>query len=301
LINKNYICKAAHCAAFLILSQVMLKYLGVICSILLLFSCGGDEEFEFSDEKINEAIKLGNYTAIVLERDGIKLTEVFNIPKFTGIEASLQAENQRFHLGVNKIEFKTKDFNIGQRTVDQDFHKVRNEERGQYLAVVRNNGAPLKQYGNNIAANLKNGENYFLCFLNRSYDISLKVPKASFLFKIDATPNGCSSNTNVTDVAAYTINQPSGSYTGLETNKILLDFYLKNVSIGKNGNYAVVKINETEFKLKKWAPYWITGLKKVKHTVVLEIFNKDGKKINSIFSDQCISRIELKTIDLFVE
>tara|TARA_B110000211_G_scaffold228124_1_gene283851 strand:+ start:116 stop:955 length:840 start_codon:yes stop_codon:yes gene_type:complete len=279
----------------------MIKFLSIICSVLFLFSCGGDEELDFSDEKINEAIKLGNYSAIVLERDGIKLTEVFNIPKFKAVEASLEAENQRFSLGENKIEFQTKKFNIGQRTVDQDIHKVRNEERGQYLSVTRNNGPAVKQYGTNIEANLKNGENYFLCFLNRSYDISLKVPKASILFKIDATPNGCSSNTNVTDTAAYVIHQPSGIFTGLETGKILLDFYLKNISIGKNGNYAVVKINQTEFKLSKWAPYWITGLKKGKHIITIEIFSKDGKKINSVFPNQCISRIELKTIDLFEE
>jgi hypothetical protein len=279
----------------------MIKYLSVICSVFFLFGCGGDEELEFSDEKINEAIKLSDYSAIILEREGIKLTEVHNIPKFKSIEASLQAENQRFHLGENEIEFKTGMFNIGQSTVDEDKHNVRIEKRGQYLAVVRNNSPAKKQYGSNIMTSLKNGENYYLCFLNRSYDISLKVPKASFLFKIDASPIGCSSNTNVTDTIAYVINQPSGVYSGLETSKILLDFYLKNVSIGKNGNYAIVKINKTEFKLSKWAPYWITGLKKGKHTITIELFNKDGKKINSVFPDQCISKIELTTIDLFVK
>ena len=279
----------------------MIKYLSIICSVFFLFGCGGDEEFEFSDEKVNAAIKLGNYSAIVLERDGIKLTEVFNIPQFKMIEVNLEAENQRFNLGANKLEFKTKNFTLGQQTVDQDVHKVRNEERGQYLSVVRNNAPTVKQFGSNIETSLNNGENFFLCFLNRSYDISLKVPKASFLFKIDATPNGCSSNTNETDSIAYVINQPSGVYTGLEKNKILFDFYLKNVSIGKNGNYAVVSINETEFKIKKWAPYWVTGLKKGNHTFGIEIFNKDGEKITSVFPNQCTSRIELKTIDLFTE
>lgn len=266
-----------------------------------MLGCVGDEELEFSDEKMNEAKKIGNYSAIVLERGGIKLTEVFNIPRFKDIEVGLEINNQRFSLGSSKIEFKTKNFNLGQQTIDQDVHKVRNEERGQYLSVVRNNGPVAKQFGNNIETNLKYGDNYFLCFLNRSYDISLKVPKASFLFKINATPSGCSSNTNVKDTIAYVINQPSGVYTGLETSKILFDFYLKNVSIGKNGNYAILRINKTEFKLDKWAPYWVTGLPKGKHIFSIEIFNKDGKKINSVFANQCVSRIELKTIDLFAE
>ena len=279
----------------------MVKYLSLIFSIIFLLGCVGDEELELSNEKIKEAKKIGNYSAIVLEREGIKLTEVFNIPKFKTIEVGLEADNQRFNLGVNKIEFKSKNFNLGQRTIDQDIHKVRNEKRGQYLAVVRNNGPAVKQFGSNIEASLKIGENYFLCFLNRSYDISLKVPKAAFLFKINANSSGCSSNTNVTDSIAYVINQPSGVYTGLETNKILFDFYLKNVSIGKNGNYAVLSINEIQFKLNKLAPFWVTGLTKGKHTFNVEIFNKDGKKINSVFPNQCTSRIELKTIDLFAE
>jgi len=35
--------------------------------------------------------------------------------------------------------------------------------------------------------------------------------------------------------------------------------------------------------------------------VGIEIFNKGGEIINSVFPDQCLSRIELKTIDLFSE
>ena len=279
----------------------MVKYLSLIFSIIFLLGCVGDEELELSNEKIKEAKKIGNYSAIVLEREGIKLTEVFNIPKFKTIEVGLEADNQRFNLGMNRIEFKSKNFNLGQRTIDQDIHKVRNEKRGQYLSVVRNNGPAVKQFGSNIEASLNIGENYFLCFLNRSYDISLKTPKAGFLFKINANSNGCSSNTNVMDSIAYVINQPSGVYTGLETNKILFDFYLKNVSIGKNGNYAVLSINEIQFKLNKWAPFWVTGLAKGKHIFNVEVFNKDGKKINSVFPNQCTSRIELKTIDLFAE
>ena len=279
----------------------MVKYLNIIFSILFLLGCVGDEEFELSSEKINEAKKISNYSAIVLEREGIKLTEVFNIPPFATIEVGLQADNQRFNLGKNKIEFKSKNFNLGQQTVDQDKHIVRNEKRGQYLSVVKNNGPIIKNFESNIEANLKSGENYFLCFLNRSYDISLKAPKASFLLRIDANSSGCSSNTNVKDSIAYVINQPAGIYKALETNKILFDFYLKNVSLGNNGNYAVLRINNTEFKLNKWSPYWVTGLANGKHTFSIEIFNKDGKKINSVFPNQCTSRIELKTIDLFAE
>ena len=83
----------------------MVKYLNIIFSILFLLGCVGDEEFELSSEKINEAKKISNYSAIVLEREGIKLTEVFNIPPFATIEVGLQADNQRFNLGKNKIEF----------------------------------------------------------------------------------------------------------------------------------------------------------------------------------------------------
>jgi len=279
----------------------MIKYLYAICSVLFLISCGSDDELELSPEKVNEAVKRGHYSAIVLERGGVKLTEVHNIPHFEDVEVSLEAENQRFKLGKNELEFITNFFNIGQRTIDQDQHKVKNEEGGQYLSVINNNGPTKRQFGNYIEADLQNGDNYYLCFLSRSYNISLKAPKTAFLFNITAGENGCSSNTNVMDTVAYAIHQPSGIYTGLEREKILLDFYLKNVSIGDNGNYAIIKIDDTEFKITKWSPYWITGLKKGSHMVGIEIFNKGGEIINSVFPDQCLSRIELKTIDLFSE
>lgn len=277
------------------------NYISVILSVLLLFGCSNNSDSDFSVEKVNEAIKKGNYSAIVLERDGIKLTEVYDIPHFEDVEVLLETENQRFQLGSNKIEFRTNFFNIGQKTVDQDRHRVKNEVRGQYLNIIINKGLAKRQYGSFIEADVENGDNYFLCFLCRSYNASLKGSKTALLFNIKADENGCSSNTNVTDAIGYAIHQPSGVYNGLEQEKVLFDFYLKNVSIGDSGNYAIAKIDGTEFKITKWSPYWITGLKKGSHILEIEVFNKAGEKINSVFPNQCLSKFELKKNPLFKE
>lgn len=265
---------------------------------IALFSCGGNEDDEVPQAIIDKAKLDASYVPIIIEHGGLKLTEVYNIPPFSDVEVRLDTTSQKFNLGLNQIEYLTTYFNIGETTVDEKEHDIQKSGGGQYLGVLSSVKGFKKEYTPTIQADLETGDNYFMCFLSRSYDISLKNPKASFLFKIKADPKGCITESNLTDTA-FALLSPKGTYAGNFTNKILIDFYLKNISLSKGGNFAVLTIDNTKFKVFKWTPFYLEGLKLGKHTIKLEVFTKDGKKVNSIFPNQTSSIIDLVTVDIF--
>ena len=145
---------------------------------------------------------------------------------------------------------------------------------------------------------VQQGENIYLCYLSRSYDLSIKNPNASFIFKINADPSGCFSETNLSDTVIALL-QPRGNFTLNNRNNILLDFYLKNIAIGDG--YIALTIDNIEFKLTKWAPFWISGLDLGKHKVSIELKDKDGKSIKGIMPNQQSVIFKINEVDFFDE
>ena len=71
---------------------------------------------------------------------------------------------------------------------------------------------------------------------------------------------------------------------GEDTKKLLLDFYLVNTNISKDGNKVKATINETEFIIDEWAPYYIEGLPKGEINIKLELINSDGNMVETLFN-----------------
>ena len=78
--------------------------------------------------------------------------------------------------------------------------------------------------------------------------------------------------------------RPKGTYKNDETEKILLDFYLVNTEISKNGNSVRVTINDSEFYIYEWSPYVISGLPKGETNIKLELLNKENQLIQTKFN-----------------
>ena len=78
--------------------------------------------------------------------------------------------------------------------------------------------------------------------------------------------------------------RPKGVYEGNDTKKLLLDFYLVNTEISAGGNKVRATINDSEFMIDEWVPYYIEGLSTGEVTIKLELLNSNGKLINSPFN-----------------
>jgi hypothetical protein len=81
-----------------------------------------------------------------------------------------------------------------------------------------------------------------------------------------------------------TYSRPKGEYKGDDTNAIMIDFWLSNAKLkGEGGDFRVrytVDSGEAKY-IDKWEPIWLTGWAAGKHTVKLELVDKDGNAVEN--------------------
>jgi hypothetical protein len=81
-----------------------------------------------------------------------------------------------------------------------------------------------------------------------------------------------------------TYNEPQGSYPDA-SQPILLDFYINNCTLSKDGYKVRLTIDGTNKRfLYDWVPYFIYGLPEGNHTVQLELINPQNEVVPGIFN-----------------
>jgi hypothetical protein len=81
-----------------------------------------------------------------------------------------------------------------------------------------------------------------------------------------------------------TYSRPKGEYAGADADTIMIDFWLSNAKLkGDGGEYQVRYIidNDDPRTIDNWAPVWLSGWTKGKHTVRLELLDKAGKPVEN--------------------
>lgn len=81
-----------------------------------------------------------------------------------------------------------------------------------------------------------------------------------------------------------TYSRPKGEYKGADSDAIMIDFWLSNAKLqGDGGEYRVrYSIDGEDAKfIAKWQPIWISGWTSGKHTVKLELVDKDGNLVEN--------------------
>lgn len=81
-----------------------------------------------------------------------------------------------------------------------------------------------------------------------------------------------------------TYSRPKGEYKGEDADPIMIDFWLSGAKLkGDGGEYRVrYIIDDDDAKyIDKWEPIWLSGWINGKHTVRLELLDKDGKPVEN--------------------
>ncbi|HSU25942.1 MAG TPA: hypothetical protein VLI65_08175 [Pyrinomonadaceae bacterium] len=95
-----------------------------------------------------------------------------------------------------------------------------------------------------------------------------------------------SSTAGPVDVAKplLTYSRPKGEYKGADADAIMIDFWLSNAKLtGDGGEYRVrysVDGGEPKF-IDKWEPTWLSGWTNGKHSVKLELVDKNGNLVDN--------------------
>ena len=202
----------------------------------------------------------------------------------TKVDGSAPYSNSSISLNNLKIDddnftfsFDVINYELGIQSLKDFDYTLANSNKGQHIHFIVNNGPYSAHYQQNITKELDKGNNVILAFLSRSYHESVKNPNA---FILTQTGN---EKINLNNEFLF-YSRPKGTYKGVDTEKLLLDFYLVNTNISTDGNKVRATIQDTEFIIDEWAPYYIEGLPKGEIIVKLELIDSNGNLIDAPFN-----------------
>lgn len=220
---------------------------------------------------------------LVGEKKGIKVSKLAGSPKFP--KARLFLQSPAFDKMIEKkqtFEFDVRNYGLGAQTVKSPI--LANSAKGQHIHFIVDNGPYMAKYEPQFDVELEEGSHVILAFLSRSYHESVKhgftltrlhvgkKTKAIADLSLDGAPH-------------MFYSRPKGTYTGKDTEKLLLDFFLVGVELGKDGNKVEATLGGQKFLLTEWVPYVVEGLPMGKVEVDLRLVDKEGKTIPGPYNE----------------
>ncbi|HMV14275.1 MAG TPA: hypothetical protein PKK18_11155 [Chitinophagales bacterium] len=226
---------------------------------------------------------------VTLSKNGITLTELYSPETFTDATLLQSTNAGATELDSNQftLNYTATNYEFGKQTTMNAIKTCANSAQGQHVHAIVDNGPYTAVYKNNVQLKAKNdGQHIVLSFLSRSYHESIKNKNAYALTSV------------ITGMSRYTAryaapeldkpmlfySRPKGEYTGIETDAVLLDFYLVNCDLSKKGYKVKAEINGTTFMLDKWCGYFMEGLPMGENTVKLTLLDSKGNTVESPYS-----------------
>ena len=207
--------------------------------------------------------------------EGINITKVIGSPEYKN--ASLNIKSIETGDKESKFSFNIENYDLGIQTSENFDYQLANSTKGQHIHFIVNNGPYSAHYTDSFSKPFEEVNNVILAFLSRSYHESVKNKNAFILTQFGK---------NQIDLESEFLfySRPKGTYRGSDTENLLLDFYLVNTEISENGNKVRATIQDKEFIIDEWAPYFITGLPKGEITIKLELIDSLGLTIKTPFN-----------------
>ena len=205
----------------------------------------------------------------------ITITKVKGSPEFPNAKIKLNTpilvdNGYQFSFDVNQYE-------LGMQTLKDFDYQLANSAKGQHIHFIVNNGPYSAHYEDTFTKQFEDSSNVILAFLSRSYHESVKNLNAYILTQLGEDEIDLNK-----EFLFYS--RPKGTYSGIDTENLLLDFYLVNTEISNTGNKVRATINNTQFIIDEWAPYNIKGLPKGEIKIKLELIDTFGNLIETPFN-----------------
>ncbi|MAK01142.1 MAG: hypothetical protein CMC17_01075 [Flavobacteriaceae bacterium] len=193
------------------------------------------------------------------------------------LNSSLSLEDIKIDENDYIFSFDVSDYILGIQTLKDFDYQLANSAKGQHIHFIVNNGPYSAHYEDTFTKQFEDSSNVILAFLSRSYHESVKNSNAYILTQVGE---------NEIDLNKEFLfySRPKGTYKGVDTEKLLLDFYLVNTNLSSTGNKVKATIQDTEFIIEEWAPYYIEGLPKGEIKIKLELIDASGNLIDSPFN-----------------
>ena len=224
-----------------------------------------------------------------ITKNGITLTEFYSLESFenASIQQSVSGTLDELDNNTIKINYETSNYTLGQQTNMNNIKSCANSAQGQHIHCIVDNQPYNALYKDEAIVNtLKDGQHIVLSFISRSYHESIKNKNAYTITSAITGKSRYTARYAAPDLSSPMLfySRPKGEYKGDETKAILLDFYLVNCDLSKDGFNVKVEINGTEFILDKWSGYFMEGLPQGENKIKLTLIDKKGKQVDSPYS-----------------
>jgi len=241
----------------------------LLLSVFFLFSCK------------NEKPTTDNNTTVESSDDSTPSEKQYTLTPFDPSQSYDGAgiEDMSYVNGLFNFTLSESEYELGAQTPDADQKMCANSGKGQHIHLIVDNEPYAAKYTSEFDYEIKDGEHYLLAFLSRSYHESIKTDEAHVAKKITVENNSIT-NAEPIDQPAIFYSRPKGTYVGKDTEKVMLDFYPINASIGTD--YKIIAmINGEEHMIDTWQPYYITGLPMGENTIELVLVDSNNNKVDS--------------------
>lgn len=270
-------------------SKSMKNWKFLLPALLIAFgfaSCGSDAATagNASGNSSSVGTSDGNAGAAAgeMEAGGLKLTPFTGSPEYPGAKLGLINPPAGADLvaGNNRFEFSVTSFQLDEPTPQVEEYGIADNPEGQYVALILNNGPVIQMNEASHDHKLDDGHYVMLAVPSLSYHESEKTSGGHILRKFNV---GQPENYKEIDLKAPHLfyHWPSGNVTG---EKVLLDFFLVNCTLGPDNFKVKATINGTEFTLTNWASYTIEGLPIGENKIKLELLDATGATVPSPFN-----------------
>lgn len=213
----------------------------------------------------------------VMSKNGLRVYAFDDSPKFPDAQLTLvePAAGSTVTGDSVKFEYQLQNYELTQMTDAAHAGHMANSQQGQHIHNIVDNEPYTAHYKTSFSKAMPEGDHVVLSFLSRSYHESLKHPEAYDL-RVVTVGNPQQHLDFDTSAAHMFYSRPKGEYTGADTERVMLDFYLVNTELSPEGNKVRATINGTEFMLDRWMPYIMEGLPMGENTVKLELVDNNG-------------------------
>jgi hypothetical protein len=245
----------------------------IFCATIVLTSCKTEKKKEAVTKEVEKISK------ITIE----KLTDS---PAYADAVLQLKEPSNTENIKEGAVDFKFEvaNYELGAQTDSPNASKLANSGKGQHIHFILNNQPYSAHYEPNFTKELPNGVHHLVAFLSRSYHESVKNENSVVVKKFEVGENP--EDTIGIDANAPTLiySRPKGTYSGKDTESLLLDFFVLNTKLSETGNKVKATINGEEFLITEWAPQVIKGLPKGEVTIELELIDAEGNFIAGPFN-----------------
>lgn len=194
--------------------------------------------------------------------------------------AQAKIESMFYKDGQFSFEIGGEGYELGVQTPDAPSKMCANSAKGQHIHLIINDLPYAAKYVAEFDHEVADGTHQLLAFLSRSYHESIKTLDA-YVGLNAVMENGSMIKSDPITAPTLFYSRPKGTYIGkADTDKVMLDFYLLNASLG--ADYTLkADINGEVHTIDKWQPYYIEGLPMGENTITLTLLGKDGQPVAS--------------------